>query len=169
MSEVKHLAEVLENHFTSPKTSSFAHFVIVSDGLTGKEAAQVPGERLNSIWAVTNHIAFWMDETRAALRGDTVDLAAWGLQEVGGGWPPLGPITDANWQSARQRALDCCHALAATIRTLDDAALEQPVPTLSPGLPYQAILAIYSHNSHHTAEILTIRHILGLWVEHEWT
>jgi len=169
MSEVNHLAGVLEQHFSRPQASSFVHFVTVSDGLTGEQAAQVPAERFNSVWAVTNHIAFWMDVTRVALMGEQVDLAAWGLSEMGGGWPPLGKVNDANWQAARQRALDVNRALAGTVRTLDDDALEQSTENTWGQPPYQMILSIYSHNSHHTAEILCIRHMLGLWVDHEWT
>ena len=59
MSEVQHLAYVVENHFSNPQASSFAHFVTVSDGLSAEQAAKVPGERFNSVWGVVNHIAFW--------------------------------------------------------------------------------------------------------------
>ena len=168
MSEVSHLAEAVENHFSSPKASSFVHFVTVSDGLTGAQAAQAPAERFNSVWAVTNHVAFWMDVTRASLVGEQVDLAVWGLSEMGSGWPPLGQVNDASWQAARQRALDVNHALASAIRTLNDESLAQPSEQTWGQPPYQLILSIYSHNSHHTSEILCIRHMLGLWVDHEW-
>lgn len=169
MSEVNHLAEVMEQHFSSPKASSFVHFVTVSDGLSGEQAAQVPAERFNSVWGVTNHVAFWMDVTRAALVGEQVDLSSWGLSEMGSGWPPLGNVSDANWQAARQRALEVNRALAEAIRTLDDATLDQPSEQTWGQPPYQLILSIYSHNSHHTSEILCIRHMLGLWVDHPWT
>lgn len=168
MSELNHLAEVIEKHFTDPKPSSFIPFVVVSDGLTGEQAAQIPAERFNSIWGVTDHMAFWVEFTRTALVDEEIDLTAWGMEEIGGGWPPIGPISDANWLAARQRALDVCHAFAAAVRTLDEARLEVPLEKLFGAQPYQAILAIYGHNCHHTAEVLTIRHMLGLWVDHEW-
>ncbi len=168
MSEINHLAEVLEGHFTNPKPSSFLHFVVVSDGLTGEQAAQVPGERFNSIWAVTNHMAFWLEYTRSALVNKTIDLTAWGMTELGNGWPPVGEVSDAKWLAARQRALDVCRALTTAVRALDEASLEEPCEKLFGGKPYQAILAMYGHNCHHTAEILTIRHMLGLWVDHKW-
>lgn len=168
MSELNHLAEVIENHFTRPAPSSFVHFIIVSDGLTGEQAAQVLGERFNSVWAVTNHIAFWMEYTRVALLDDPFDLAMWDMAEVGSGWPPIGEVNDERWQAARQRALDCSRALATTARTLDPSTLEIPSEKLFGGKPYQALYSIYGHNCNHTAEILTIRHMLGLWVDHEW-
>lgn len=168
MSELTHLAEAIEQHFVSTRPSSFLHFVVVSDNLTGEQAAHVPRERFNSIWAITNHMAFWMDYTRAALMGEDVDLAAWGMDEIGNGWPPLGSITDEAWQAARQRAMDSCRALAAVIRSLDPAVVEQPQERLWGGTPYQAVVATYGHNCYHTAELLTVRHMLGLWVEHRW-
>jgi len=169
MLTLNHLADTIEQHFVSPNASSFAHFVVVSDGLTGAQAAHEPGERLNSIWAITNHMAFWMDYTRAALLQEEADLRVWGLEEVGNGWPPLGPISDAGWQAARQRAMEICQAFAAAIRTVDPATLDQPQARLFGGTPYQAITSMYGHNCYHTAELLTVRHLQGLWVEHRWT
>lgn len=168
MSGLNHLADVIETHFTRPEPSSFVHFIVVSDGLTGEQAAQVPGERFNSVWSVTNHIAFWMEYTRVALVDEPFDLADWDLEEVGGGWPPIGPVSDERWHAARQRALGCSRALAAAARDLDESTLEMPLEKLFGGTPYQALFSIYGHNCNHTAEILTIRHMLGLWVDHEW-
>ncbi|MCB0154713.1 MAG: DinB family protein [Anaerolineae bacterium] len=168
MSELNHLANTIEQHFANSPASSFVHFVVVSDGLTGEQAAQVPGEQFNSIWAITNHMAFLMDYTRAALLDEDVDLIVWGMAEIGKGWPPLGAITDAAWQAARQCAMERCRAFAAVIRTLDSATLDEPQRRLSGGTPRQAIMAMYGHNCYHTAELLTVRHMQGLWVDHQW-
>lgn len=169
MSELHRLADIIERHFVEPLSSSFAHFVVVSEGLTGAQAAHVPGERFNSIWAITNHMAFWMEHARAAFLDEDVDLAAWSMEEIGNGWPPLGAITDDGWLGARQRAMDICRSFAAATRSLDPARLEQPQARLFGGTPYQAITSMYGHNCYHTAELLTVRHMQGLWVEHKWT
>jgi hypothetical protein len=113
------------------------HFVVVSDELTGEQAAYVPGERFNSMWAITNHVAFWMDYTRAAFLDEDVDLTAWGMDEIANGWPPLGSITDAAWEAARQRAIEICRSFAAVIRTLDPARVEQPQERLFGATPYR--------------------------------
>ncbi|MCB0011707.1 MAG: DinB family protein [Anaerolineales bacterium] len=168
MSELRHLAETIEKHFVTAPASSFLHFVVVSDGLSGEQAAQVPQAGFNSIWAITNHMAFWMDATRTAFLGEDVDLATWDLAEIGKGWPPIGDSSTVAWLAARQRAFDCCQALAAVIPTLDIDTLHLPQQRLYGGTPHQAILSIYGHNCYHTAEILTVRHMLGLWVDHEW-
>jgi hypothetical protein len=168
MSELSHLADVMEGHFVNPRSSSFAHFVVVSDGLTGVQAAYVPRERFNSIWAITNHMAFWIEYTRAAFLDEDIDLAAWGMDVVGKGWPPLGTISDEAWRAARQQAMDICSSFAALIRTLDPAELDQPRERFFGSTAFQAISAIYGHNCYHTAEILTVRHMQGLWVDHKW-
>ncbi|MFN8493346.1 MAG: hypothetical protein U0350_37455 [Caldilineaceae bacterium] len=168
MSELNRLAHVIEQHFANAPSSSFVHFVVVSDHLSGEQAAQMPRERFNSIWAITNHMAFWMDYTRAAFVDEDVDLTAWGMDEIGKGWPPLGAINDTAWQTARQRAIEICRSFAAVIRILDPAIVEQPQERLLGGTPYQAILATYGHNCYHTAELLTVRHMQGLWVDHKW-
>jgi hypothetical protein len=148
MSELNRLADAMEQHFVNPRAISFVHFVVVSDGLTGAQATYVPGERFNSIWAITNHMAFWMDYTHAAFLDEDIDLAAWEMEEVGQGWPPLGTISDE--------------------RTLDPAILEQLQERLWGGTPFQAISAMYGHNCYHTAELLTVRHMQGLWVDHKY-
>lgn len=166
MSTIQQLASALETHFSNPEAAAFAHFVTVTDGLTAQQAATVPAERFNSVWAVVNHTAFWQDVLRTALQGEQIDLEAWGLTELAPGWPPLAPINDANWQAARQRALDVNHDLGQAIANLSTDQLEQPLSGFFNVIAHQAILSIYAHNSYHTAEITGIRHMQGLWVDH---
>jgi hypothetical protein len=166
MSTIKQLASTVEAHFTNPEAAAFAHFVTVTDGLSAQQAAAVPAERFNSVWAVVNHTAFWQDLLRTALQGEMIDLAAWGLSEIGPGWPPVGEVSNSNWQAARQRALDVNHALAQAIANLGEVQLEQPLASFFNLSAHEAILSIYAHNSYHTAEIIGIRHMQGLWVDH---
>lgn len=166
MSAIQQLASAVEAHFSNPEAAAFAHFVTVTDGLSVQQAAAVPAERFNSVWAVVNHTAFWQDFLRTALQGEELDLPAWGLTEVGPGWPPLGELSEANWQAARQRALDVNHALSQAIANLRAEQLEQPLSGFFNVIAQQAILSIYAHNSYHTAEITGIRHMQGLWVDH---
>ena len=164
MSELNHLASSIERAFSNPEVTSFAHFVTVTDGLSAAQAASVPMQRFNSVWAVVNHVALWQDALRAALLGQSLDLAAWGLTEIGPGWPALGEVTDAAWLAARQRALDINHGLAVAIAALGDELAEQPLEHFFSVPAYGAILSIYAHNSYHTAEITCIRHMQGFWV-----
>jgi hypothetical protein len=171
MSEREHLAYVIENHFSNPDSNvggTFAPFVVVTDGLTATQAAQSPGERLNSVWAIVNHIAFWQEVTRLGALGQRIVVSDWGLQEMGNGWPPLGAITEANWRAARQRALDGNKAFAQAILSLTDEEFRTRTDPSWGGLVSQAVLSIYGHNCYHTAEILSMRHALKWWANHPW-
>jgi hypothetical protein len=67
----------------------------------------------------------------------------------------------------RQRALDGNRAFAQAIRALTDEQMTQEFALLG-SQAYRVIYSTFAHNSYHTAEILTIRHRLKLWVEHPW-
>ena len=166
MSTIQPLASAVKDHFSNPQATAFAHFVTVTDGLSGQQAANVPADRFNSVWAVVNHVAFWQDVLRTALQDELLDLPAWGLTEIGPGWPPFGEITDANWQAARQRALVLNQRLSDAINALAEADLAQPLAGFFKVPAQQAIFSIFAHNSYHTAEIISIRHMQGLWVDH---
>ena len=114
MSEVQHLAYVVENHFSNPQASSFAHFVTVSDGLSAEQAAKVPGERFNSVWGVVNHIAFWQEVTCLALRGQQINLADWNLSEMGSNahWMATMPLPKPLPRSATMISKTRCHGAA---------------------------------------------------------
>ncbi len=82
------------------------------------------------------------------------------------GWPPVGEVSDANWQASRQKALDSNHQLAEAIAAVPDAQLEARLPGWFNAITQEAILGIHGHISYHTAEIVTIRHMQGLKVDH---
>jgi hypothetical protein len=171
MSEREHLAYVVENHFSNTEGNTgntFAPFVVVTAGLTAAQASQVPGERMNSVWAVVNHIAFWQAVTHLGMLGQQINVSEWGLKEMGSGWPPLGESTDANWQAARQRALDGNKAFAQAILSLTDEEFATRIDVSWGGPAYRSVCSIYGHNCHHTSEIISIRHMQGLWVDHAW-
>lgn len=165
MSTIQQLiASAVEQHFSEPfGTGGFVPFVAATDGLTGQQAAAVPAERLNSVWAVVNHLIYSQDGFCRGLLGELTEQPS--MEQ---GWPPLGEINDANWQAARQKALDSNHRLAEVIGALKDTQLEETVPLLWNLETKQIILAIDAHLSYHTAEIVTIRHMQGLWVEHQF-
>ena len=167
MTEPQHLARAFERHFTNPDAAAFAHFVTVTDGLTCAQAAAVPAPRFNSVWRVVNHTMFWMDGLRLALMGAAADPHDYGMKDPGdGGWMPQPALTDANWTADRLRALDVCRATARVIEAIPQDQMEKPLEHWWNLTTDSAILSIFSHNSYHTAEIIGIRHMLGLWVDH---
>lgn len=164
MSEAQHLATALLNYFTSPQVGVFLSFAKATEGLTAEQAAAVPASRLNNVWAIVNHVWFWQIATLKLLRGETYTATELGAP-TDSGWPPVSEVgNQAAWEAARQRALDVNQELAAFTANRTDTELAQPIHSWNvPG--HRAVQSIIAHNSYHTAEIITVRHMQSFWLE----
>ena len=163
MSEAKHLGLGLREAFNSEKPSAFAPFGEATAGIGAAQAARVPGERMNSIWAVVNHLWFWNEVPRRLLRGEQIDPADLGAPDWQG-WPPAGDPTDeAAWEAARERALLANAAFAAAAAELSPEALAADLPGWGP--TWAIVQSMMAHNSYHLGEIVTLRHLQSLWVD----
>lgn len=164
MSEAQHLADSLERLFSHPASGVFAPFITVTDGLIAAQAASVPAPRFNSVWAVVNHVWFWEETLLRLLRGQSATHQELGA-ETEHGWPTAGsPTDDAAWQAARTRALATNAELARHIRSLNDEEIAQPLEAWGT-VRARAVLSILAHDSYHTCEIISLRHMQGWWVE----
>lgn len=166
MSESSSVAEALEVLFTGTSPGWFSPFALATDGLTAEQAATVPAPHLNSVWAVVNHVRDSQEAALLQLQQRPVESATLGSED-GSGWPPVGePTNKAAWQEARRRALEANAALARHVATLTDAELAQPI---AEGEEWQTrrhlIYSMIAHNSYHTCEITTIRHMQGWWFD----
>lgn len=166
MSKTNHSAEALELLFTSTTPGWFTPFVIATDGLTASQAATVPAPHFNSVWAVVNHVRYWQEAALLQLQQLPVDSSALSSDD-GSGWPPVGdPADEFTWQEARKRALEANASLARYVATLTDAALDQPI---TDGNEWHTrrhlVYSMIAHNSYHTCEITTIRHMQGWWFD----
>lgn len=163
MSESTHLGMGITEAFNSPNPQVFAPFGAATDGISAAQAANIPGERLNSIWAVTNHIWFWNELPLRTLRGEKAEPADLGAADWQG-WPPVGDAADEDaWQAARSRAIETTAAFAAAVAALTPEQLEADLATWGPA--WAIIQGMYAHNCYHLGEIVTLRHMQGLWVE----
>ena len=164
MSEAQHLAAALERLFSEPRLSAFLPFIAATDGLTAAQAAAVPAPRFNSVWAIVNHVWFWEANLLRLLQGREADHRTLGAPDKSG-WPPIGEDHgEADWQLARQRALETNAALAREVERLTDDELAQPLPAWG-GAKHRSVQGIIAHNSYHTCEIISVRHMQGLWLE----
>jgi len=163
VSEAKHLSQGLTEAFNSPNPAAFAPFGPATAGISAAQAAAVPGERLNSIWAVVNHLWFWNEVPLRMIRGEQVEPHVLGASDWQG-WPPAGdPADEAAWEAARQRALAANAAFAAAVAELSPEALAADLAGWGPA--WAIIQGMFAHNSYHLGEIVTLRHLQGLWVE----
>jgi len=164
--EAEHLSDAVRALFVSNDHGLFTSFATAVAGLTAVQAAAVPAPRFNSVWAVVNHVRFWQEVTLLQLRGQPVDRGALGAEN---GWPPPGERADcaddeAAWQAAVERCLEVNRELAEATAALPDEALAAPV---APGraAPWQLVQGMIAHNAYHTCEVISIRHMLGLWLD----
>jgi uncharacterized damage-inducible protein DinB len=162
MSQAGALAEALQGLFSNPDAGWFTPLSVAIQELTPDQAAKVPAERFNSVWGVVNHVRFWQEYMLLRLQGKPVDRKALGGKS---GWPlpPISP-SEAEWDQAKERMFSANQSLAEYVSQLNDEALNQP---LAPGRPspYQVVQGLLAHNSYHTCEVISIRHMLGLWLE----
>ncbi len=162
MSEAEHLANALAGFFEDPDNGWFSPFTQAIAGLNAAQATQLPAPRFNSVWAVVNHVRFWQEVLLLRLRDETVDRQALGAEN---GWPPHGgPGDELAWLASCDRARAVNKELVEEIAKLSDEALEDPV---SPNRPmrYQAIHGVIAHLGYHINEIISIRHMLGYWMD----
>jgi hypothetical protein len=163
MSEGAHLGAALRRLFTHPEVEAFATFAVASDGLTAAQAAHIPAQGFNSIWAIVNHLWFWNEVPYRMLSGQPVapeDLGAanWG------GWVSIGePHDETAWQTARERTIKANAAFADHVATLSNADMERELPHWGP--IHSIVSSMLAHNSYHTCEIISVRHMQGLWLE----
>jgi hypothetical protein len=162
VSEASHLAEALEGLLASPDHSWFVTYPAAIDRLTSGQAARAPGPRFNSVWGVTRHLTVCQQFALAVLRGDTLDLDTFFADGV---WPPVrDPQVEGSWQKAKADLLAANHALAEFVAGLSAAALELELPYV--GMKgYQYVQGHLAHNSNHLCEIVSIRHMQGLWLD----
>jgi len=162
MSEAKHLAEALTGFFGPAQNGWFASFTTAVAGLTAQQAAWVPGRGFNSVWGLVDHVWFWQQFLLPVLHGVTEDQQPLRREDD---WAPVADPTDeAAWQAACQRAVAVNAELASYVGGLSDEELAQPY---APGKRQRqkVIQGIIAHNSYHTCEIISVRHMQGLWLE----
>jgi hypothetical protein len=162
MSETTHLAEALVDLFAQPDLFWYTSYPAAVDGLTAEQAARVPAARFNSVWGVTLHLKLCQRYALCLLRGERVDAASFFSE---GAWPAIHQAGSVEaWEQAKTELLAVNRALSECAAALPAAVLEDEI---APGQfkRYQYIQGQLAHNSYHLGEIVSIRHMLGLWLE----
>jgi uncharacterized damage-inducible protein DinB len=158
MSESEHLSQGLDCFFGDPHNGWFTPITAAIAGLSANQAAFVPAPRFNSVWAVVNHIWLCNKMTLLRLQNQPVDHNALGTEDD---WPRVtDPEDEIAWQAACQRMIAVNQELAQTIAEFSAEDLYQGLPE-----HWKSIQGVLAHNSYHTCEIISIRHLQRLWVE----
>jgi hypothetical protein len=162
MSEAQHLSDALEGLLTRSDNGWFTPLAVATAGLTAEQAATIPAPGFNSIWAIVNHVWFWQRVVALRLAGIQPDRQESAAQR---GWPQVRePADEEAWQAARDRVISTNSDLAAAVARLTDEELDRAIEE-GRARRYQVMQGIIAHNSYHTCEIISVRHMLGLWLK----
>ncbi len=162
MSEAEHLAGALTRFFSRKDNGWFTSFTTAIAGLTAQQAAWVPGSGFNSVWGLVDHVWFWQQFALPLLRGLPEDQQTLRREED---WAPIAdPADEKAWQAACRRAVEVNAELAAYVAGLTDEELDLPYAP-DKARRRQVIQGLMAHNSYHTCEIISVRHMQGLWLE----
>ncbi|NWF70465.1 MAG: DinB family protein [Chloroflexi bacterium] len=160
MSEAQRIGNQLKRYFVE-KTGVFLPFNAAVEGLTAAQSLLVPRQKFNSIWGVVNHVCYWQEASLLLIQGSPKMPETPG--EKSGGWFAPTQAADDEWHALVTRTLDMNVQLADALAALDEDALHKKNAVWKQ-TPYEIALSILTHNSYHTCEIITLRHLQGLWV-----
>ncbi len=161
MSESAHLADALQGLFGGDH-GWFSPFTVAMTGLTSQQAACVPAPRMNSVWSIVNHVAFWHELVLYRFLGKWMDQETYG---AGSKWSqPSDPNDEQAWQAVCQRAVSINKELSDLVAGLSDEALAQPLHG-GKSSGWQVLHGLIAHTSYHTCEIISLRQLQGIWEE----
>ena len=162
MSESEHLSKTLLDLFIDVDNGWFTSIATAVQGLTAEQAATAPAKGFNSVWAVLNHVWIIQKKILHKLQGKQLEPDA---NSMAYDWPSFdNPMDESAWQAACERAAAVNQELAQFIANMPPQVLAQPVAA-SQADAWQLIQGLIGHNSYHACEIISIRHLLGLWLE----
>ena len=150
MSRARHLGSSLERTVTGPMWQGSA-LAEVLEGVTAERAAARPIPGAHTIWELVLHIIAWAEIARARLRGEST-----GDPTPEQDWPPVTATDAAAWQRTLERLGACHRELAADVRGLDEARLDQKVANLD----YSAdilLRGIVEHGTYHGGQIALLK------------
>ena len=150
MSRARHLGSSLERTVTGPMWHGSA-LAEVLEGVTAERAAARPIPGAHTIWELVLHIIAWAEIARARLRGEST-----GDPTPEQDWPPVTATDAAAWQRTLERLGACHRELAADVRGLDEARLDQKIADLD----YSAdvlLHGIVEHGTYHGGQIALLK------------
>lgn len=159
MSESEHLAQALTDLLLEEENGWFVSVFPALEGLSASQAAQSPGDKFNSPWAIVRHMTYWMEAVQYRLQ--QMDPSA----HLGEDWLPLSdPSSEEAWTKDKSRLAEITRELADLVRGTDSDWLEQMYREGRPSRR-QVIQGLIGHNCYHTNEIISMRQMLGYGLE----
>jgi uncharacterized damage-inducible protein DinB len=159
MSEAKHLAEALTGFLLEEENGWFLPAVQALEGLSAEQAARSPGEKFNSPWMVLRHMIFWMEFFHLKFSGNVLET------DHEEDWLPIVDSSDEEAFAAdKDRLATAAREIADTVAGWSDEQLDESF--LRDGHNRRHVIqGMIAHNSYHTNEIISVRHMMGYWLE----
>ncbi len=162
MSEAHHLSDALTGLLANPESGWFTSVVIAIEGITAEQAARIPSDGFNSIWGVINHMSYWQEFILRRLRGESVEYM---MAEGKESWRTIEQSYDEQaWQADCEHLVAVNKELAEFVAGFSNDDLDESYAE-GKAKRYQVIHGVIAHNCYHTNEIISIRHMLGHWLE----
>jgi uncharacterized damage-inducible protein DinB len=159
MSESEHLASDLIDSLLEEENGWFLPVFDALKGLKAEQAARSPGEKFNSPWSILRHMTYWTEAVKLRLEGKDP------TQKLGEDWATISdPTSEEAWAEDKLRLETITRELADIVRGWDDTFLLQLYRQRNRSYR-QVIQGIIGHNCYHTNEIISMRHMLGYWLE----
>jgi hypothetical protein len=132
--ETSAIAELIERVTTGDPWHG-SNVAQLLNGVSAADAARRPAAAVHSIWEIVLHMTGWAAEVRNRLAGGAAQDP-----EVGD-WPEVGAVTEERWEAAKRALFEAHRELAAAVRALETAALDQPVVDFRPVDPTRGALS----------------------------
>ena len=149
MSEVKFLRDQIETTFKGDSWHG-PNLVNTLKDIDYKQALKRPMKQRHTIWELTDHTSFWMEEVRKSVQDHK------GLEpDMDENWPEMG-ATEEEWKQSVAR-------LEAAVNTVLDALAEwrdEELYEVVPGEKYtfkQMLHGMVHHNLYHAGQINLLR------------
>jgi uncharacterized damage-inducible protein DinB len=149
MNDVKFLRDQIETTFKGDSWHG-PNLVNTLKDIDYTQAMERPIEGRHTIWELTEHISFWMEEVYKSVRDHT------GLKpDMDNNWPEMG-ATEEEWQLSVKRLEAAVNMVLDSLATWRDEELYKVVP----GEKYtykQMLHGVVHHNLYHAGQINVLK------------
>lgn len=153
MPEANRISRLLDATFRGPAWHGPSVMENLS-GVTAAQAASRPAASAHTIWELVQHMENWMRIVWRSLEGDPYpDFKNMKPEED---WPPVGDVSDAEWQKTIAGLESRQAQLAESARKFPDERLRDTVPDM-PFSYYAMLHGAIHHNVYHAGQIALLK------------
>ena len=123
------------------------------EGVSADDASKHPVKNVHSIWELVHHIGAWNSIVHRRLQGEVVEVTP------EQNWPPVWEASEVEWKRALDNLKESRKRLRASVVTLQDSQLEEPVDKSGTSV-YAVLHGIVQHDLYHAGQIAILKKAL---------